>query len=217
MTSIVKIFTSSVGKKLVMSLTGIFLLSFLVVHLTGNFLLFKNDGGVAFDVYAEFMSTNPLIRTMEIVLALGFLFHIISGVIVWLQNRKARPKKYSVNKISENTKLASRITMLTGSVVFFFLVVHLKTFWVGSRLAPTKISMYELVVTAFSSPTYVGFYVVSLVFLAYHLRHGFQSAFQTLGIRVEPYGRLIEAIGIIFWLVIPVGFAIMPIYFLWYR
>lgn len=213
MNSLLKLYRSSIGKKLIMSLSGLFLCTFLIVHLSGNFLLFKDDGGAAFDAYAEFMSTNFFIRTMEIVLFAGFIAHIVSGAVVWWANRRARPEKYEKYKLSDNTKPASRITMLTGSVVFIFLVVHLRTFWVTSRFTDVGRSMYDLVREAFSNPYYDAFYLVALVLLAYHLRHGFQSAFQTLGLRSKKYIRLLDAIAVIFWLFIPIGFAAMPIYF----
>jgi succinate dehydrogenase / fumarate reductase cytochrome b subunit len=196
-------------------LTGLFLCSFLVVHLSGNMLLFRHDGGQAFEHYSEFMSTNTGIRTMEIVLALGFLFHIIWAISVWVQNRMARPVRYEKNRPSENSALASRITFISGSVVFIFLVVHLRTFFVPVRFASgVKPSMFELVQTAFRNPVYDGFYIVALILLGFHLKHGFQSAFQTFGIRPR-YRRLVDTIAVIFWLLIPAGFATMPLYFLW--
>lgn len=208
-------YRSSVAQKLLVAVTGVFLCVFLIVHLTGNLLLFKNDGGKAFENYAEFMATNVGIRTMELVLASGFLFHIIWGFRMWLSNRGARPVKYAVNRANENSDLTSRIMFVTGSVVFLFLVIHLKTFFVPSRFpGDDKVSMFELVRSAFSSPLYVVFYLVALFLLGFHLRHGFQSAFQTFGLR-PGWRRPIEAVSILFWLVIPIGFATMPLYFLW--
>lgn len=210
-----RFYNSSVGQKLLVGLTGLFLCTFLVVHLTGNLLLFKNDGGKAFEQYSEFMSTNLGIRLMEIVLAAGFLVHVILGVRVWLHNRRARPVGYVMNRPSENSDLASRVTFITGSIVFIFLVVHLNTFFVPSRFpGQSKTSMLELVKTAFSSPVYDAFYLVALVLLGYHLRHGFQSAFQTFGLRPR-WRRPIDLVAILFWLIIPAGFATMPLYFLW--
>jgi len=214
----VRLYNTSVGQKLLVGVTGLFLCSFLVVHLSGNLLLFKKDGGRAFDTYSEFMSTNTAIRTMEIVLFAGFLIHIIFAVSAWISNRLSRPARYLQNRASENSALESRLTFVTGSVVFVFLVVHLRSFFVPTRFAAagTKISMYELVRAAFSSPIYDGFYVVAMALLAYHLRHGFQAAFQTFGIR-PGREKVIDLIAIIFWLLIPIGFAIMPLYFLWTR
>src|SRR5206468_11149365 len=134
---------------------------------------------------------------------------------VWIKNRSARPQRYAMNRASENSSLASRIMNVSGSIVFIFLVVHLRTFFVPSRFpGEAKPSMYELVKTAFSSPVYVGFYLISLFLLGYHLRHGFQSAFQTLGLKAG-LRLLIDYVAVIFWLIIPLGFAAMPLYFLW--
>jgi succinate dehydrogenase / fumarate reductase, cytochrome b subunit len=209
------LYQSSVGSKVLVALTGLFLCSFLVVHLSGNLLLFKQDGGRAFDEYSEFMSTSLGIRFMEFVLAAGFLGHILLGTRVWMYNRRRRPEPYMMSRPSENSALAARVMFVTGSVVFIFLVIHLKTFFVPSRFAgDIKPSMYGLVSTAFANPVYSGFYLVSLALMGYHLRHGFQSAFQTLGVR--PHWRtVIDYVGMIFWLLIPAGYAAMPVYFLW--
>lgn len=208
------LYHSSVGKKFVMGLTGFFLCSFLVVHVTGNLLLFKNDGGAAFDAYGEFMSTNVLIRTMEIVLFAGFIVHLVTGTIVWLKNRGARPEKYAANSPSANSTLVSRTMFLTGSIVFIFLVIHLRTFWVAARFQHEENpSMYELVRIAFADPVYSAFYIVAIALLAFHLRHGFQSAFQTFGIKHQKYAPAIHLAGMVFWLLIPLGFISMPVYF----
>ena len=215
MTKTAKLLTSSVGRKLVMALTGIFLCSFLIVHLYINLFLFKSDSGQTFDVYSEFMATYPLIRPLEIVLFGGFLIHAIVGVWLWLANRLARPARYEANAASENSPLSSRLAVFTGSIVFIFLVVHINTFFVQSRFFPTGKTMYELVANAFKNPLYDLFYVVAIGILGYHLKHGFQSACQTFGIRTARYKLLIDVIAIIFWLVIPLGFVAMPLYFLW--
>lgn len=215
MSKVSNFLTSSVGRKLMMGLSGLFLCSFLVVHLFINLFLFKQDGGATFDVYGEFMATYPLIRPLEWILFSGFLLHAFVGIWLWVTNRQARPQRYEVNRASENSTLASRIGFITGAFVLVFLVVHVNTFFVKSRFFPDGRTMYEIVVQAFQSPVYVGFYVVALVFLAYHLRHGFQSAFQTLGIRFEKYQPLIDAVGVVFWLLIPLAFAALPLYFLW--
>lgn len=208
-------YDSSVGKKLFMALTGLFLCSFLVVHALGNLQVFKNDGGKAFDHYAEFMSTNEVVRILEIVLFAGFLIHIIWGIRTWWRNRQSRPEPYIMNRASENSTLSSRITFITGSIVFLFLVVHLKSFFVPTRFPGGEpVSDFILVKTAFSDPIYDGFYFVSLALLAYHLRQGFQSAFQTLGLR-PGWRRPIDLVAMVFWLIIPIVYATMPLYFLW--
>lgn len=213
MKSLFAFLSSSIGKKIVMSLTGLFLCTFLAEHVAGNFLLFMNDNGAMYDAYTEFMSHNIVIRTIEIVLAVSLVGHSISGVIVWLKNRRSRSENYKVYKLQENTPLASRITMITGSFIFLFLVVHLRTFFVPTRFGTEAVSPYTLVVQSFSNEWYSAFYIVALIFLSYHLRHGFQSAFQTLGLKNKKYSRLLDWLAVIFWLLIPLGFASMPIYF----
>ncbi len=213
MTTLISLLTSSVGRKVLMGLSGFFLCSFLIVHLYINLFLLAQDGGKTFDTYAEFMATYPLIRPLEIVLFLGFLFHAVLGIVLWLMNRRARPVRYKVSRASETSALSSRIMWVTGGVVTAFLIVHVNGFFVQSRFFPDGRTMYEVVAEAFGNPWIVGFYLVALVFLGYHLKHGFQSAFQTFGLRVGRYERWIEAIGVVFWLLIPLAFAAMPVYF----
>jgi len=207
--------TSSVGRKLAMGLTGFFLCSFLVVHLYINLFLLKQDAGETFDTYAEFMATYPLVRPLEIVLFAGFLVHAVIGIWLWVANRRARPVRYAVNRPGENSALASRVAFLTGAFVMVFLVVHVNTFFVTSRFFPTGETMSALVRGVFRNPWYVGFYLVALGFLGFHLKHGFQSAFQTFGLRPGRYLKLVNAVAVLFWLLIPIGFAAMPLYFLW--
>ena len=214
------LYRSSIGKKIIMSLSGLFLCTFLVVHVVINLFLFKGDGGATYNKYSEFMSTNFVIRAIEIVLFVGLIAHMISGVVVWLKNRASRPVGYEVYRLKDNTPFTSRTPMLTASasLVFFFLMVHLKTFWVPNRFwdSPPP-SNYDVVAAAFSDPVYSIFYIVAIVFLAFHLRHGFQSGFQTLGLSDKRYKWLIDSVAVIFWFVIPLAFAAMPAYFLWFK
>jgi len=211
----VPLYLASVGQKLLTAFTGLFLCSFLVVHLVGNFQLFKSDNGVAFNAYSKFMSTNPGIRLMELGLAAFFMGHIILGVITWWHNRSSRPVKYGLVRASENSDLTSRIMFISGSIVFIFLVIHLMNFFVPTRFGGEE-DMYQMVVAAFSNPVYALAYLISMFLLGFHLRHGFQSAFQTLGLRSH-WQTLFEWVGVVFWLLVPVGFASMPIYFFWLK
>jgi len=215
MTKTTKFLTSSVGRKLLMALTGFFLCSFLIVHLTINLFLFKSDNGGEFDVYSEFMATYPLIRPLEIVLFAGFLLHAFVGVWLWISNRIARPRRYEVNAASQNSPLSSRLAFVTGIIVAVFLVIHINSFFVTSRFFPTGQTMYEIVTNAFRDPVNDFIYVIAIGFLGYHLKHGFQSAFQTFGLRTVRYKLLIDILGVVFWLIIPLGFIAMPLYFLW--
>jgi succinate dehydrogenase / fumarate reductase, cytochrome b subunit len=206
---------SSIGQKSISALTGLFLCAFLVVHLSGNLLLFKNDGGTAFNNYAEANASSWIIRVLEVVLFAGIVIHIYWGARIWIFNRRARPQRYVVNHPSEDSSLFSRVMLLSGSVIFFFLIVHLKSFWAPMRLSGAHgISLHDIVKTAFQNPLYDGFYILSLSLLAYHLRQGFQSAFQTFGLRPQ-WRKAIDGVAAIFWLIVPIGFASMPLYFLW--
>jgi succinate dehydrogenase / fumarate reductase cytochrome b subunit len=215
MNRIASFYNSSVGRKLLVGLTGFFLCSFLVVHLLINLFLLKQDQGLTFDAYSEFMATYPLIRPLEILLFAGFLIHIILTAWLWFTNRKVRTARYAVNRASDSSALSSRVMIVSGAVVFVFLVVHINSFFIGSRFVDNPKTMFEIVNEAFANPWIDAFYLVALVFLGYHLKHGFQSAFQTFGIRPLRSQKLIDAIGAIFWLVIPLAFAVIPLYFLW--
>lgn len=205
--------TSSVGKKLIMGATGLFLCLFLVVHLAGNLLLFIPDGGETFNAYADFMSHSKLVRLMEIVLFLGFLFHIVDGIQLTRENKRTRPIPYAVHRNS-GASWPSRNMGLTGVIVLVFLLVHLNTFFVKHRLLKEEMTMYDSVLQAFSHPLYSLFYVFAMVLLGLHLNHGFQSAFQSLGLKPRRYTPLIQKSGIAFSVLIPFGFATIPIYFL---
>lgn len=217
-----KFLGSSVGRKITMALSGLFLCSFLVIHLTINLFALQANrdkppesfwGAGMFETYGDFMAHHPIIRPLEWGLFAGFLLHAILGIYLYLLNRKARPVQYEVNKAGENSTWSSRFGWLTGILVGVFLVVHVNTFFVQSRFFGQQ-PMIRLMIEAFSSPAYVVFYLVALVFLAYHLKHGFQSAFQTFGLRAGKFEKLVNAVGVVFWLLIPIGFAIIPLYFL---
>ena len=209
------VYASSIGKKITVGLTGALLCAFLIVHLAGNLLLFSNDGGKAFDEYAKFLPSLKIILVIEWGLFAIFLLHAVTGFIFWLRNRGARPVAYAVNRRNDNSDPFSRMMFLTGSIVFIFLVIHLKTFWVPARFTTGEhASMYQTVVAAFSSPVYVAFYVVAMVLLSSHLRHGYQYALQPLGLTNRKHTGAIELAGMLFWLLIPVCFATIPIFFL---
>ncbi len=223
MSWITNFFTSSVGKKVIMSITGIFLCTFLAAHMSGNFLLLKNDGGQAFNEYAKFMSTFPLIRVLSIVTFIGLLFHAVDGIWLVLQNRKARPVKYHSFKGGANSSWTSRNMGLLGVIILFFLIVHLKSFWFEMKFGTIQYveyggvkykDLYSIVVSAFSQWWYVLLYIICLIALSLHLMHGFQSAFQTLGLNHKKYTPIIKGVGLAFSILVPLGFAIQPIYVL---
>jgi succinate dehydrogenase / fumarate reductase, cytochrome b subunit len=223
-----KTFSSTIGRKIVMSITGLFLCSFLVVHLIGNLTLFKGDDGATFNLYSHFMANNPIIRTMEIVLVLGFAFHIYDALVLTRRNKSARPVGYAENHPQENSNWSSRNMGLLGTVILVFLIIHLWNFFVPARFGGVAgleglegvvienvnyDNLYLKVVQSFQIWWYVVIYVVAMVALAYHLIHGFQSAFQSLGLTHKKYTPFIKTFGVIFSVAVCFGFAIIPIYF----
>ncbi|RTQ45408.1 succinate dehydrogenase cytochrome b subunit [Hymenobacter gummosus] len=212
--------TSSIGRKIIMAVTGLFLCSFLVIHLIGNLQLFKNDGGDAFNVYSHFMGTNPVIRTIEWVLVAGFVFHIYEAIALTGKNRKARGSQgYVENRIGQNSPWASRNMGLLGTVILFFLIVHLYNFFWRARFGTldkdinNHDDLYTLVVTSFHEWWYVLLYVLAQVALCYHLIHGFKSAFQSLGLTHRKYTPFVTYLGYAFAVIVCAGFAAMPLYF----
>jgi succinate dehydrogenase / fumarate reductase, cytochrome b subunit len=213
MITALKMFYTTVGRKLVMALTGLFLCVFLIEHLYGNLQLYKMDGGKAFNGYGEFLVHNILIRTVEYGLFAFVLIHIIDALYLTLENRKARPVRYAVPQSSANSTWFSRNMGLTGSVILVFFVVHLKTFFIAHRFLGAETGMAYDVAAAFQSHWYAALYLVSMVILGAHLNHGFQSALQTLGLNSLKYMKSLKVIGSVFALVIMVGFASFPIMF----
>jgi len=222
MSWISKTFSSSIGRKIIMSLTGLFLCSFLVVHLIGNLQLFKNDDGVAFNIYSHFMGTNPVIRTVEWLLVLGFGFHIYESWLLARRNKTARGTDYVVNHSEQNSRWQSRNMGLLGTIILIFLLVHLYNFFWRARFGDldpdinNNADLYTLVVSSFHQWWYVALYVLAQVALCYHLLHGFRSSFQTLGLNHRKYTPAIQKIGYAFSVIVCLGFAIMPLYFFFF-
>jgi succinate dehydrogenase / fumarate reductase cytochrome b subunit len=208
-------FKSSLGKKLVMGITGLFLISFLMVHCFLNSLIFLNDGGETFNLGAEFMAKNWVIRAMEIVLFGGLLWHIIQAAILTRENKKARPVAYAASNPSANSKWYSRSMGLLGTILLIFLIIHLRHFWVVSRftdeITSGRETLFNEMKEVFSQLWVVILYCLAMVSLGYHLLHGFKSAFQTLGWNHVKYNAMIEKTGVIISIVLPVLFAAMPI------
>jgi succinate dehydrogenase / fumarate reductase, cytochrome b subunit len=207
--------TSSVGKKVVMALTGLFLISFLVVHCAINALIFVDDGGVVFSHWAHFMGTNPVIRTIEIVLVAGFVIHIFQGLLLWNKNRNSRPVRYGYSSPEKGSKWYSRSMTLFGTLILLFLVIHTSNFWIPNRTNQFRfgeeLNLYQMIMDTFQSPWEVLIYLFGCISLFWHLLHGFNSAFQSLGINHIKYNRLIYLTGYAFSLTVSVVFASMPI------
>lgn len=209
---------SSIGKKFVMAVTGICLIIFLIIHLINNLTMF---GGPEFfnAVVKNLDAIKPIVRVIEAILVLIFIFHIFNGVRLWYENKKAKPIGYKINGSSQNSDITSRTMVITGSIIFIFLVIHLRTFWVSFNLGhplAEEHQYFEIVAAAFSDWIYSFLYIAAMIILGFHLNHGFQSAFQTFGWNNSKFFPLIKKLGLIYTLIMVIGFASIPIYFLFF-
>lgn len=222
-----QLFDSSIGKKLVMALTGIFLVIFLIVHCYVNANVLFSNAEENFNRAAHFMGTNLLVRITEIGLFAGFILHILQGYKLELQNRATRKSRYAVTAGNVTSKWYSRSMALLGTLILLFLIVHLVHFWVPSRFGGLKEveydgqiyhNLYGQMQDVFAQPWVVVLYVLGCFSLSWHLLHGVQSAAQTLGWTSKNYFPMIKKIGIVFSILVPLIFALMPIfmYFGWY-
>ena len=190
----------------------------------GNLQLLKDDGGEAFNKYAYFMTHNPLIKTVAYANYFFFLYHAFRGISLALANRSARPVAYTVKADGANSGWSSRNMALLGTVLLVFIVIHLSNFWYKMKFGsmpeityagdpmPYK-DLYVSVSLAFKELWIVILYVVAQIALGYHLFHGFQSSFQSLGLKVSKYASIIDGLGkVVFGVLIPAGFALLPIY-----
>ncbi len=285
---------SSIAKKYWMALTGLFLCLFLVGHLLGNLQLFMDgeEGKRAFNEYAYFMAHNPAIKILSWLTYISILFHAVDGILLTIENKKARPVKYAYNNPGANSSFASRNMALLGSIVLIFIATHMANFWYKVKVSKADFPLHKvflkqpqsseetelyytvngtyLPVEAFTKPNpmtgkvemsiknntefyntefnlkmdegykdlhslvywffghdkekegfgkpneyalfAVIFYVIAMAVLAFHLMHGFSSAFQSLGARHPKYTSTIEIAGKAFGIIIPLAFAIIPVY-----
>lgn len=212
--------TSSLGRKLIMALTGLFLCLFLVAHLAGNLQLLipGEHGKLAFNEYSKFMTSNPFIKVMSYVTYLSIIFHALDGWAFTFYNRQARPVGYAMNKPQRNTIWSSRNMGILGTLVFIFIVIHMRDFWFNYHWGDLGVDangntdLHAIVIESFQHLWYVILYVIGMVALGYHLVHGFASGFQTLGINHDKYTPVIKKVGIAFAILIPAAFAVIPIY-----
>ncbi len=211
---------SSLTKKLVMGLAGLFLITFLVVHLIINLTMLLPDEGLTFSKAVKLMTTNPLIKVMEVVLFGGLFIHMIIGAWLWLKNRLARPNQYH-NFNKSQTSFLSKYMIYTGVMVLIFLVIHFMNFYfvkLGWVAIPEGVEdshdFYSMAIILFKSPVYTFIYLILMIVLAFHLYHAFQSVFQTFGWNHTRYTPIIKTLAVIYSIVIPLGFAIIPLYFM---
>lgn len=221
-------FTSSVGKKFVMALTGLFLITFLIIHAGLNACIWANDEGRMFNVAAHFMGSTILIRIMEIGLFAGIILHLVQGYILTLENQKKRGTKYAVDYGNRGSKWYSRSMGFLGTLLLLFLIMHIYHFWTPSRLGgmwdiqplaersytgdniPYH-NLYAEMLVVFQDPLIVVLYVIGCISLAYHLMHGFESAFRTIGVYNNRYLTMLRYGGRGFSIIISLAFAMMPV------
>lgn len=202
-----------------MGFTGFFLLAFLIVHAGLNACIFVSEE--TFNAAGKFMSHNWIMRFLEVGLFLGLILHIVQGLMLTMQNNAARPVKYAVSKAEKNSKWYSRSMGLLGILILLFLIMHLSHFWVGTKkelyFGGEEHSMYGEMREVFTNPLWVVLYLLGLIALFWHLLHGFQSSFQTFGLKNKKFTPIIQCVGVGYSVIIVLLFALMPLafYFGW--
>lgn len=213
------IFTSSIGKKLLMSLAGIFLITFLLVHMGINLLVIIFEDPMVYNKAAHFMTSNILVKIFEIVLFGGLLLHVIYALILQIQNWIARPKRYHKANYS-NTSFFSKFMIHTAVITLIFLVIHMMDFYIKAKFGHSSEILVDGVAyhdfaseieDKFKMLPFVIFYIAAFVFLGFHLIHGFQSAFKTLGLEDKKWTPVIQALAIIYSTVVVAGYSIIPV------
>jgi succinate dehydrogenase / fumarate reductase, cytochrome b subunit len=221
MSWVTKTLKSTLGRKLIMALTGLFLILFLTGHVSGNLLLFKGDSGEAFNMYAKFMTTNPAVKLLSYLTYISVIGHVIYSIALSKLNKSARPIGYAESGAATNSAWSSRNMGILGTIILVFLAGHMYSFWFQMHWGDVPVvnyggeeykDLYSVVQVAFQQLWMVGLYVIAMVFLGFHLSHGFVSAFQTLGLNHVKYSPAIKAIGSFYCIVVPVLFASMPLY-----
>ena len=215
-----KFLAASIGRKFLMSITGLFLVAFIAVHLTLNLLLIFDDSGELFNLGAHFMATNPVIKIMEPLLGLGFVIHILWSFYLEYQNWKARPVKYNKKNMSGASTWASRNMLVLGALVLVFLIIHIIDFFWVIKFSPEQIEHlpkgdYDLVAGLFKESVFACIlYIIGAILLGFHLSHGFWSSFQTLGLNNKYWMKRWQVIGYVYAVIVAIGFSAIPLYFL---
>ena len=209
---------STIGRKFLMALSAMFLLVFLLIHLSVNLLsIFSED---AFNTASHFMGYNPLIQfVMQPVLVAGVIFHFVMGFVLEMKNKNARPVKYAVANNSGNSSWSSRNMFISGAVILAFLGVHMYDFWMHEMnykyveaLSINETRYWEELHAKFADLWRVIFYAVSFVLLGLHLSHGFQSSFQSIGARHPKYLKCVNTLGTWYSILIPLGFIVVAVF-----
>ncbi len=201
-------FGTSIGKKLLMAITGFGFLGFIFAHLAGNLTLYL--GKDAFMAYVTYLhGFDPLIVAVEILLLILAIVHVGTGLLLFLQNRKARPGRYAVNKSGGGRTIGSATMPYTGFLILLFVILHLKQF---HFIDTTNQTIHDIATSTLTTPLFAVIYMAAVVLVAIHIRHGFWSLFQTLGWNHEKYMPLITKVGILFAIAVALGFGFIPVY-----
>jgi succinate dehydrogenase / fumarate reductase, cytochrome b subunit len=219
--------SGSIGRKVFMSLTGLFLISFITIHLTLNLFLIFDDSGLMFNHAAHFMATNPMIKIMEPLLALGFIIHIIWAAWITLDNMRARPQGYASGDKLLKWWAPSKNMFILGAMILVFLVLHLFNFWVKMQFTGDPLlnkatgeagemhNAYALVSNLFINfPLYDIIYIIAGILVGLHMSHGFWSAFQTIGLNNTQWTSRLKFLANLLGILFAIGFSAIPIYFL---
>lgn len=210
-------FSSSVGTKLLIGLTGLALFAYLILHLAGNALILA--GPDIFNEYSHKLISNPLIIPVEIGLLLVFVLHVYKTVRMWMGNRAARPVRYQRKEKAGHTSrksFASSTMIVSGLVTLLFVLVHVKQFKYGASYPTVSDSavrdLYRTEMEVFRQPLWVAFYVICASIVGLHLRHGISSGFQSIGLDHPLYTRRLTVLGIVFAVIIGGGLALIPVW-----
>jgi succinate dehydrogenase / fumarate reductase cytochrome b subunit len=208
MSWLLKSLASSIGKKCLMALTGLMFCSFVGLHLFGNLSIY--GGGGYFSSYAEHLhKLGVLINLAEFVLLGAAILHISMGALLFYEKLRARPERYAVKKRAGGRTWSSATMPYTGLYILFFITIHLITFHFAGATPQT---IFDLVARVFSSPAYVIFYIFSMIVIAFHVKHGLWSAFQTLGIINTKYEPLVRGASLVFSIIVGIGFSSIPLW-----
>ena len=213
-------FNSTIFRKTLAGLSGFFLVLFLLGHLLGNLQLFipGEDGQKQFNEYALFMTTNPAVKILSVLTYSSIILHTVLTLFLVFQSSNARDVKYFQSSGNANSTWGSKNMAVLGTLILIFIVIHMKSFWYEMHFGVIGLDpwgnkdLHTVTVTAFNELWYVLFYVLSMVVLAIHLKHGVESVFQTLGIKTRRYVSLIHKAAYGFALIVPAAFASIPIY-----
>ena len=215
MTNLKSFLSSTIGKKVLVAITGIRFCLFLLFHLVNNLVIYTGEENFNYLV-SSLEKIKPLIRLLEVVLLTILVVHISNSVYLSIQSRKSGNQTSLSNVKKSNAPLSSRTMLFTGSVLFIFIVVHLSTFWFNFQLTDDHDAYYNMVTNSaigFGNIFITILYLVAMVILGFHLKHGFSSAIQTLGIKDTSIGKVVSTIGVVFWLFIPAGFFSIAFWF----